>query len=106
MLCILGDIPPVLLCVWFDSKFTFTNQVEDVCKGCFAQLRTVLLELSLTLVSSPVFLLFDYHCTGRQLINALFFKWLHLFTSFFTLGFPNILVHTFTPIGVVTIPGY
>ena len=25
--------------VWFDSQFTFTKHVQNVCKGCFAQLR-------------------------------------------------------------------
>ena len=34
----------------------------------------------------------------------LFLGLLHSFTSNFALGFPNILIHTFNPIGVITIP--
>ena len=132
--------------VWFDSQFTFTRHVENVCKGCFAQLRDLrrawrhlTTSTSILVANALVSSRLDYcnsfqrslskfnlqviklkclqnsaarivtdisnHCTGCQLINALVSRLPHWCTSSFTLGFPNILVHTFNHIGVVTIPG-
>ena len=30
---------PTSQCVWFDSDFSFSKHVQNVCKGCFSQLR-------------------------------------------------------------------
>ena len=110
----LGDISLLELLSWLPMLWSAASWTN--CNSFYRSLskfnlhklhclQTMLLELSLTQVGSPASLLSRNHCTGCQLTNALFSRLPHLCTSSFTLGFPNILVHTFNPIGVLTIPG-